>query len=88
MQFFQGKMYRCSDRTTQYRFPSSVESIFGESLGAFDAGCSGVDGNGSPRAWINHSINFDNIVNAIHAMVLVSLTQQSVTQYKKTRTHT
>ena len=83
MQFFQGKMYRCSDHTIQYRFPSSVESIHGQSLDAYDPGCSGVDGTGSPRAWINHSINFDNIVNGIHAMVL-SQTKRQTTSHLMT----
>jgi len=72
MQLFAGKMYRCSDPTVQTRFGGEVLSIQGQPLGSWDPGCVGVDDDGNARSWDNYDVSFDDIIQSVRTMVVLT----------------
>jgi len=72
MQFFNGKMYRCSDAQIQYRFPGEVKTVYGDPLNSWDPGCNGIDDDGNERSWGNYDLSFDDILQGVRTMFLLT----------------
>ena len=72
MQLFAGKLYTCSDPSVQLRFAGAVRSLYGDDLHTWDPGCSGVDESGAARSWVNHDVSFDNMVEAVRTMMVLT----------------